>query len=152
MGGSRQRVVTQLTPKQVIEAEFAYSRLAGLSMIDAVNYYLKRNPSSQSSPDVRHSLDLFLDAKEAQGCRPLTMANLRTRLGRFVDGNPDRRVCDVTPKELRAYIERPGNTNRSRNNTLRALKNFFRWCQRRDYMVDKPDRQTRDLPRRTSRA
>ena len=66
------------------------------------------------------------------------MANLRTRLGRFVDGNPDRRVCDVTPKELRSYVERPGNTNRSSNNSLRALKNFFRWCQRRDYMVDNP--------------
>ena len=108
-------------------------------MIDAADYYLERNPSSQSSPGVRHALDLFLDAKEAQGCRPLTMANFRTRVGRFVDGNPDRRVCDVTPQELRTYIERPGNTNVSRNNTHRALRNFFRWCQQRqNFTVEDP--------------
>jgi integrase len=67
----------------------------------------------------------------------------RTTAGQIV---ADTRPCDWTPGAVRAYVDRRGETSRSRaNHELRYLRRLFGWAYERDQLTSNPARGVRAL-------
>ncbi|WP_454945978.1 site-specific tyrosine recombinase/integron integrase [Cryptobacterium curtum] len=89
-------------------------------------------------------LDLFLTAKEVEGCSPKTIAYYRTTLEHMTE-TVDKPYTQVTSNDLRSYLSdyelRRGAGKVTVDNIRRIMSSFFSWLEDEDYVVKSPVRR-----------
>ncbi len=130
--------ITPLTENELREAEVAYHMLKGKSLFSAVDYYLKTHSDTLNAKNLYDAYIEFLGSKEQANARPLTIVDLRHKVGAFVNAYRERQVNEVTSEELRSFINKPGLSGVSINNYRRSLMGFFNWCKKQEYRLDNP--------------
>ncbi len=130
--------ITPLTENELREAEVAYHMLKGKSLFSAVDYYLKTHSDTLNVKNLYDAYIEFLGSKEQANARPLTIVDLRQKVGAFVNAYRERQVNEVTDQELRSFLNKPGLSGVSINNYRRSLMGFFNWCKKQDYRLDNP--------------
>ncbi|MGF1450470.1 MAG: hypothetical protein ACFB21_00170, partial [Opitutales bacterium] len=117
--------ITSLSDSELSEAEGAFHLLGERSLFDAVNYYLNHYREPVREVGLSVAFNEFLQDKLAANCRPLTLQNLRVRVGGFVRSHQGRAVADISAEQVRDYIHRPGLKPSTKDNHRRALSSFF---------------------------
>jgi integrase len=113
---------------ELIAAQFAeaFAKLNGRSLMEAVNFYVKRHPVSLPSRTVKEVFDEMLAAKKNQGLSARYIEDLNNRLVRFV-ADFGCQISTVTGAMIQEWIQRLDVANRTRNNfklTIQALVSF----------------------------
>lgn len=131
-------VVTRLSPEQVLECERLIDLLPnGITLSDAVKGFLKGYDPSVTGKTVRDALTEFLGIKERENLRPLTVDNLRRRIGKFVSDNREGlEVREITHEVCSKFLDAFNAKNS--NNYRRQLSQFFDFCVEREYMSMNP--------------
>ena len=104
--GDYQLQALGLNDRQKIEAAECY-RLLGktnASLLEAVRHYLVYLEQANRSMPVSALFDAFLAVKLQDGLSPKYIADLRSKLGRFVKAFADKLACDLTTLELETWI------------------------------------------------
>ena len=132
---------TSLTEKQLRDAEAAFSLLEDKALLPAVRFYLEnyREPVRQIS--LSEAFNQFIADKEAANCRPLTIQNLRARIGRFSKRYGRKPVSAISADLIRDHIFTPGLKPSTKDNNRRAMSSFFSWAEKRGYCKPSPMRE-----------
>jgi len=129
---------TRLSTEQLAEAERAFAELAGRQLMPAVKFYLEnyREPVSQIA--LQAAMDEFIQERTAANDRPLTIRNLKQRVGNVVDKQPTKLLSAVTEDEIKRIVFRPGRGPVANDNNRRALLQFFNWATKKGYSAKNP--------------
>jgi len=127
-----------LSPAEYYDALCAIETLPpDVTLLDAARDYALRHGSVSDTASmgilVPNAVSEFLADKRAAQLRPASLKSLEWRLRPLPRDLP---VSQITPTVLDALLKDRQGANR--NNYLRAWRNFFRWCQRRNYCAAIP--------------
>jgi integrase len=121
----------------------ASARLNGRSLAEAVTGFLA-NVANVQRKDLSAAVEEYLAAAEPRtiardGERPQLApayySNLAIQLRRFAGTFPNTAVCDLTKAHLTKFIESLKDfAPKTRNHYRTAIKSFWAWCERRDYL------------------
>jgi len=95
-----------LDDRQKMEAAECF-RLLGkhdASLLDAVHHYIAYLKQAKQSVSVTQLFEDFLAVKRQDALSPKYIADLRSKLGRFVATYSDTLVCNLTTPELETWI------------------------------------------------
>ena len=135
-----QRIVAPIDSKHLYDAGEAL-RLAptGVTLSDAMRFYVERHPSSQASTTTMQSAyDAFMSDKASAGRRSRSLAELRYTVGRLVASFSDRSLSSLGTSDLQAWADEEELSPCNRGNHRRAWVGFFNWCQKRDLLQFNP--------------
>jgi site-specific recombinase XerD len=107
--------------------------LKGRSLTFAVRFFLENYREVSTTKPASEAFAEFIAAKTAANLRPLSIRNLRVRVGRLVANNTEKSVSEITDKHVNAAVHRPGCSPKSRDNERRALSSFFTWAKKQGY-------------------
>jgi hypothetical protein len=95
-----------LSDRNKLEASECYRLLQGhnASLLDAVHHYLTYLDQTKKSIPVSELFDEFLSVKRQDNVSPKYLADLRSKLGRFVSSFHDTLVCDLTVAQIEPWI------------------------------------------------
>lgn len=98
-------------------------------------------PPQQDREDL---LELFLTAKEVEGCSPKTIAYYRTTL-EHMTATISKPYTQMTSDDLRDYLNGYGNRHGAGKVTIdnirRIMSSFFSWLEDEDYVIKSPVRR-----------
>lgn len=123
-------------PLNVAASEYADAakRLPpGVLMRDAVNFYLKRNPTCFPKRTVTEVVEELLQAKEKAGRSELHLCDLESRLGRFGESF-QMKMGEVTGLMIEKYLNGMDVCGRTKGNHLRHIISLFNFAVRRKYL------------------
>src|SRR5262249_34566934 len=85
-------VVTRLTPEQAAEAEACFARLKAsslkLTLVQALDFAIENYREPVKEITLKCALGEFINERTAANDRPLTIRNLKQRVGSIVDDQP----------------------------------------------------------------
>jgi integrase len=106
MLGEYQLQALGLDDEQKVEAARCYRLLekhdAGL--LTAVQHYIAYLEQANTSVSLGKLFEVFMGAKKQDGISAKYLADLRSKLGRFVAAFPEKLACDLTTPELEGWI------------------------------------------------
>jgi len=106
MLGEYQLQALGLKDEQKVEAARCYRLLekydAGL--LTAVQHYIAYLEQANTSVSLGKLFEVFMEAKKQDGISAKYLADLRSKLGRFVAAFPEKLACDLTTPELEEWI------------------------------------------------
>lgn len=119
--------------------EYADARkaLGGLPLAAAVHFYAKHHRDVEAVA-VQEATERFLNTKREGGLSVVYLKDLGYRLRDF----KARFRCplsQLTPDDVRAFLDSLKLTARGYNNFVRTLKTFFRYCQARRWISKEVD-------------
>lgn len=129
-----------LTDRQKLEASECFRLLekhAG-SLLDAVHHYVIYLEQAKRSIPVDELFEEFLSVKRQDNASPKYLADLRSKLGRFVTSFHDRLVCNLTTAELETWIRGLDLGAVSRESYRRNLSVMLEFGRRRGYLRANP--------------
>ena len=121
-----------------IEHVEATKLLDGVPLIDAARFYARHHGKGIKRKSVSGAVDEMIERKTIKGVSELYLADLRYRLGVFKEAFH----CDVnavTPDDVATFFDGLKLSPRSHNNFLGALKTFFRFAQKHDWLSKEVD-------------
>lgn len=122
-------VQTRLTESQTFDAERAIAELRpGRTLLEAVRFYNENYREGIAEMLVGDAYELFLAAKEKEGCREDTLRNFRSRVAMLKDKYVERKVHQITRADVAKILQRPGISTTTADNDRRAISSFFSWC------------------------
>jgi integrase len=125
-----------------IEYKEARNLLDGVPLIDAARFYSRHQGKGIKRKSVALAVDEMIQRKTTKGVSKLYLADLRYRLGVFKAAFQ----CDVnalTPDDVATFFDGLKLSPRSHNNFLCALRTFFRFAQKHDWLSKEVDLLTR---------
>ena len=128
-----ERISDPLTPAEYYDAQRALAELPdGVTLLDAALQYraIRCDVTAICTLD---AVARFLADKEDAGLRPRTRRELGYMLARLPG---DTNAHEITTDALAGLLR--GMSPVSRNNHIRAWRNFFGWCQRRGHVREIP--------------
>lgn len=124
-----------LVEMQPILSPFQFKRLAEA---------LRRSEGVCQSVDNGDLLELFLTAKEVEGCSPKTIAYYEATL-QNMESWLSKPIAHVSSDDLRQYLSEyeleRGSSKVTIDNIRRILSSFFSWLEDEDYIVKSPVRK-----------
>jgi integrase len=111
----------------------ATKTLAGHSLLDAVNFYMRHGVNGVSGRMVLDAVHDFRHAKIVAGRSAVYLKDIRYRLGGFAKAF-NLEVRELVPQDVADYLEGLKLHSRSFNNHLSMLRTFFRFCQARGWL------------------
>lgn len=91
--------------------------------------------------DNNELLNLFLSAKQVEGCSNKTIKYYRSTIERMLN-NLDKRIDEITTNDLRNYLSGYGSSNNLTKTTIdnvrRIFSSFFSWLEDEDYILKNP--------------
>jgi integrase len=122
-------------PLDAVAIEYSEARklLDCVPLIDAVRFYTRHHGKGIKRKGVADAVDEMIAAKQQKGVSQLYVADLRYRLGALADALH----CDVSaiaPDDVAAFLNELRLSPRSYNNFVRALRTFFAFAQRHDWL------------------
>lgn len=106
---------------------------SGVTMRDAVNFYLKRNPTCFQKRTVTEVVEELLQAKEKAGRSELHLCDLESRLGRFGDAF-HMNIGEVTGQMIEKYLNGMDVCGRTKANHLGHITALFNFAVKRKYL------------------
>lgn len=112
----------------------------GYSLIEAAEYFRKRNPVAQTNKNIGDIVAEMLEAKRAAGVSDIHLRILKGRLERFAKMFQCP-ITSITALDISKYINglkaSDGKIvkNRTRGNTLSDLRNFFNYARKQRYIA-----------------
>lgn len=89
-------------------------------------------------------LNMFLSAKDIEGCSPKTLKYYKDILVKFIK-KTEKSIKDVTTDDIRLYFVNYKNNNNcgasTMDNIRRVFSSFFAWLEEEDYIVKSPARR-----------
>ena len=123
-------------PLNVAASEYADAakRLPpGVLMRDAVDFYLKRNPTCFPKRTVADVVEELLQAKEKAGRGELHLCDLESRLGQFGESF-QMKIGEVTGLMIEKYLNGMDVCGRTKGNHLRHIIALFHFAVKRKYL------------------
>ena len=111
----------------------ATKTLAGHSLLDAVNFYMRHGVNGVSGRMVADAVGDFRQAKIVAGRSAVYLKDIRYRLGGFAKAF-NLEVRELAAQDVADYLEGLKLHSRSFNNHLSMLRTFFRFCQARGWL------------------
>jgi hypothetical protein len=111
----------------------ATKTLAGHSLLDAVNFYMRHGVNGVSGRMVADAVGDFRQAKIIAGRSSVYLKDIRYRLGGFAKAF-NLEVRELVAQDVADYLEGLKLHSRSFNNHLSSLRTFFRFCQARAWL------------------
>jgi integrase len=123
-----------------VAIEYAQARnlLDGVPLFDAVRFYARHHGRGIKRKSVVQAFEDMLGAKQRKGVSDVYLRDLRYRLGAFKNAFH----CDIStiaPDDVAAFLNNLKLSPRSHNNSLRALRTFFAYAQRHDWLSKEVD-------------
>ena len=113
--------------------------LDSLQDIDVLN-----NNDELSEVDNFKLLDLFLSAKEVEGCSKKTIVYYKSTIEKMLE-KIKKQIYNINTDDLRQYlVEHKNERNSSKitiDNIRRILSSFFSWLEDEDYIIKNPVRR-----------
>ncbi|HWX15574.1 MAG TPA: tyrosine-type recombinase/integrase [Chthoniobacterales bacterium] len=129
-----------LSDRQKLEASECYGLLEGrdASLFDAVHHYLAYLDQTKRSIPVSELFDEFLSVKQQDNVSPKYLADLRSKLGRFVNSFHDALVSNLTVAQIEAWIRSLNIGTVSRESYRRNVSVLLEFGRRRGYLRANP--------------
>ncbi len=124
---------TKLSPDQLGEAERAFAELGGKSLSEAVRFYLANYRDAVNPKLFPEALAEYLEEHRRSGSRPLTITNLRIRVGFLLRTHGERMVHEIPTADLEKIIHRGPRSDKTKGNDYRAIAAFFAWALKKNY-------------------
>lgn len=128
-------IETVLVEMQPILSPFQFKRLAEA---------LRRIEGVREPVDNGDLLELFLTAKEVEGCSPKTIAYYEATL-QHMESWLSKPIAHVSSDDLRKYLSEyeleRGSSKVTIDNIRRIFSSFFSWLEDEDYIVKSPVRK-----------
>jgi integrase len=121
-----------------IEYKEARNLLDGVPLIDAARFYARHHGKGIKRKSIALAVDEMIERKTTKGVSKLYLDDLRYRLGVF----KTEFQCDVnaiTPDDVATFFDGLKLSPRSHNNFLCALRTFFRFAQKHDWLSKEVD-------------
>src|SRR5262245_9955912 len=123
-----------------VAREYAEARklLNGVPLIEAASFYARHHGKALKRKNVALAVNEMIERKKTKGVSELYLADLRYRLGVFSQAFH----CDVnaiTPDDVAMFFDGLKLSPRSHNNFLYALRTFFRFAQKHDWLSKEVD-------------
>lgn len=103
------------------------------SLIEAVEFFLRRNPANMPKKSVREVVDEMIAAKTKAGRGDKHLADLQSRLGRFADAM-QKPIIQVTSDQIVKHLDSLNVSTRTWRNHLRHISTLFRYATRKKYL------------------
>lgn len=138
--GDYHRQALGLTDRQKLEASECYRLLENrdVSLLDAVHHYLTYLDQSRKSIPLSELFDEFLSVKQQDNVSPKYLADLRSKLGRFVNSFRDTLACNLTVAQIEAWIRGLDIGTVSRESYRRNVSVLLEFGRRRGYLHANP--------------
>lgn len=133
------------------EYKQARELLYGASLVDAARFYSRHHGSGIKRKTVAIAVDELIEAKKSKGVSALYLADLRYRLGTFAKAFHCN-VNALVPDDVAQFLASLKLAPRSYNNFLGALRTFFRYAQKQDWLSKEADLLARVEERTAKRA
>jgi integrase len=130
----------------------------GTTITEAIDYYVDHVLKFRDTPIINAVIAEIVKVKESNGRRRDTIENFRIRAERFAKTFGNRRLSEITPEEIRAWLnDKLAHRGRelgpvSRVNYLVAVGNVFAYGMKHGYcdrnpakLVDRPSRENGDV-------
>jgi integrase len=129
-----------LSDRKKLEASECYRLLErhDASLLDAVHHYLAYLDQTKRSIPVSELFDEFLSVKQQDNVSPKYLADLRSKLGRFVNSFHDALVCNLTVAQIEAWIRSLDIGTVSRESYRRNVSVLLEFGRRRGYLRANP--------------
>jgi integrase len=114
----------------------------GKTIADATRFYLDHLKTSQRSCTVAALVKELLAAKKADGKSTRYLADLDSRLSRFVTTFGDQTVSTITTRDIDDWLRSLNLSPVSRNNYRRVILTLFGFAVPRGYAVENPAEKT----------
>jgi integrase len=114
----------------------------GKSIADATKFYVGHLKASQRSCTVAALVNEFITAKQADGKSARYLADLDSRLGRFVATFGNQTVSTVTTAQIDDWLRALDLSPVSRNNYRRAIITLLSYAVTRGYATDNSAERT----------
>ena len=139
-GRAKDAVKDFARPLDAVAIEYSEARkvLDGVALLDAARFYTRHHGKGIKRKSVALAVDEMIERKTTKGVSELYLADLRYRLGVFKQAFH----CDVnaiTPDDVAAFLDGLKLSPRSHNNFLCALRTFFRFAQKHDWLSKEVD-------------
>jgi integrase len=139
----------------VSEYAHAVNRLPqGVNLTDAVDFFLRRNPTSQSHKTVCEVVEEMIATKRQAGRGVVHLKDMESRLGRFGDAF-QMNIEQVTGPMIERYLASLDVAGRTKQNHLRLITSLFKFAIRRKYLskdaldelqaVEKPEEEPAEI-------
>jgi integrase len=129
-----------LSDRQKLEASECFRLLEGhnASLLDAVHHYLSYLDQTKKSIPVGELFDEFLSVKQQDNVSPKYLADLRSKLGRFVNSFHETLVCNLAVAQIEAWIRSLDIGPVSRESYRRNVSVLLEFGRRRGYLRANP--------------
>ena len=123
-------------PLELAAAYFteAQTKLAGRSLNEAVEYFLKRNPSAMPRKTVSEIFTEFLIAKQADGVSAVYLKDLKFRVGKFAEAFQGQ-MADVDAAQVNEWLRALKCGPRGQNNYRLAISTLFKFAESLGYVA-----------------
>lgn len=120
-----------------------------VSLEEAAKYYLKHVTAYQNAPTVSQIVERMIADAEKNDRRDRTVKDLKSRLGAFGEGFPDRRISELAVEEIRAWIDENEDWSaRTRIHYLTKISQLFNYALKHNWvdanLVERIDRPSAD--------
>lgn len=140
MLGDYQLQALGLNDEQKVEAAQCYRLLekydAGL--LAAVQHYVAYLEQAKASASLGKLFEVFMKAKKQDGISGKYLADLRSKLGRFIAAFPEKLACDLTTAELEEWIRSLNVGAVSRESYRRNIGVMLEFGRRRRLLRENP--------------
>jgi len=126
----------------------------GVKLSEAVDFFLRRNPTALTQKTVREVVDELIASKTKQDRGDKHLADLKSRLGRFADAM-QMNIGQVTGVMIQKHLDELNVAGRTQQNHLRHITSLFRFAARKKYLpkdaldeiaaVEKPEAELTDI-------
>lgn len=127
-------------PLDAAAIEYAEARkiLSGHPLTEAARFFMRHHGRGLEGKPVADAVEAFQAEKRAEGRSELYVDDLRYRLNDFAKAF-NVEVRQLTPADIRDFMNGLRFSARSFNNHRRALQTFFRFCQNHGWLSKETD-------------
>ena len=111
----------------------AHQKLGGRSLMEAVNYFVKRHPTALPRRTVQEVYEELLEVKEKDGSSPVYLKDLTFRLGRFCESFKVQ-LAGIGESQINEWLRELKGGARNRNNFRGAVRVLFRFAESAGYV------------------
>jgi integrase len=139
-GRARDAVKDLGLPLDAVAIEYVQARnlLDGVPLADAARFYARHHGRGIKRKTVVQAVGEMIERKTAKGVSDVYLRDLRYRLGAFKNAFHCS-LNSITPDDVAAFFDGLKLSPRSHNNFLSALRTFFRFAQKHDWLSKEVD-------------
>lgn len=120
-----------------------------MSLQEAARYYLKHVIAYRNAPTIGQIVERMISEAEKNDRRERTVKDLKSRLGAFAEGFPDRRMSELAVEEVKAWIDENEDWSaRTRIHYLTKISQLFNYALKHNWvdanLVERIDRPSAD--------